>query len=99
MCRQAIDSTLWEVLAALFARVRVTVAVVVELRPAHEVLKNQRVWFATHGVEYTTPVSWCLGFSAKQREGVTHSQWHCKRDWIARQGPREMMPSCEFCRL
>lgn len=45
---QTVNATLWEVLAALFAGVRIAVAVVVELRPTHEVLQDQRVWLATH---------------------------------------------------
>lgn len=46
--RQAVDAALGEVLAALLAGVRVAVAVVVELWPAHKVLEDEGVRLATH---------------------------------------------------
>lgn len=46
--RQAVDAALGEVLAALLARVRIAVAVVVELWPAHKVLEDEGVRLAAH---------------------------------------------------
>lgn len=45
---QAIDPSLWKVLAALFARMRISVAVVVELRSPDEVLENEGIGLAAH---------------------------------------------------
>lgn len=48
MCRQAIDAALGEVFAALLACMRVSIAVVIELRSANEVFKNEGVRLAAH---------------------------------------------------
>lgn len=46
--RQAVDAALGEVLAALLARVRIAVAVVVELRSADEILEDEGIRLSTH---------------------------------------------------
>lgn len=45
---QAVNATFGEVLATLLARVRVSIAVVVQFQSTNKVLENQRVRFATH---------------------------------------------------
>jgi hypothetical protein len=48
MRRQAIDPALWEVLAALLARMGISITVVVELGAPDEVLEDEGVGLAAH---------------------------------------------------
>lgn len=48
MRRQAIDTTLWKTFAALFARVRISVAIVVEFGSTVKVFEDEGIGLATH---------------------------------------------------
>lgn len=69
MSCQTVDSTLGEVLSALLARMRVSIAVVVQLGPALEVLEDQRVRSASHcgllGAFPTVARFWDASFTAE----------------------------------